>query len=89
MTENEANVKLKQITENDLEEHYKVENIKTILESYSQIDGSHHKAWCLDQIARIVYGEEYQDFVHNYEYIDDDGVEHDEPIYEWDCGIAP
>lgn len=76
-------------TEKDWEEHYKEENIKTILESYSQIDGSHHKAWCLDQIARIVYGEEYQDFVHHYEFIDDDGVEHDEQIYEWDCGIAP
>jgi len=76
-------------TEKDWEEHYKEEHIKDILISYSQIDGSHHKAWCLDQIARIIYGEEYQDFIHNYEYIDDDGVEHDEPIYEWDCGIAP
>ena len=61
-------------TEKDWDEHSKEENIKTILTFYSQIDGSHHKAWCLDQIARIVYGEEYQDFIHHYEYIDDNGV---------------
>lgn len=73
----------------NLEEYSKEEKIKIILTAYSQIDGSHHKAWCLDQIARIIYGEEYQDFVHRYEYIDDDGVEQDELIYKWDCGIAP
>ncbi len=63
--------------------------IKDILESYSQFDGAHHKAWCLDQIARIVYGDEYEKFIHDYMYVDDDGVEQDEVIYDWDCGSAP
>jgi hypothetical protein len=26
------------------------------LERYGQIDGEHHKAWVLDQIARVVHG---------------------------------
>lgn len=57
-----------------------MDEIKEILWKYSQIDGSHHKAWCLDQIARIVYGEHYEEFVNEY-------CENGE--YEWDCGIAP
>lgn len=56
------------------------DKIKEILWRYSQIDGSHHKAWCLDQIARIVYGKHYEEFVNEY---CEDGQ------YEWDCGIAP
>ena len=28
------------------------------IEQYSQIDGSHHKAWLIDQIARILKGSE-------------------------------
>ena len=56
------------------------EKIKEILWNYSQIDGSHHKAWCLDQIARVVYGEAYNDFIKDYE---------ENGAYEWDCGIAP
>ena len=54
--------------------------IKKILFNYSQIDGAHHKAWCLDQIARIIYGEHYDEFIKDY--CEDDK-------YEWDCGIAP
>lgn len=26
------------------------------IESYGQIDGDHHKAWVLDQVARILHG---------------------------------
>ena len=30
--------------------------VMTFLYCYSQIDGSHHKQWVLDQIARIMKG---------------------------------
>lgn len=57
-----------------------VDKVKDVLWNYSQIDGEHHKAWCLDQIARIVYGDKYNEFVAEYEESGD---------YEWDFGIAP
>lgn len=57
---------------------------KQILFQYSQIDGSHHKAWCLDQIARALCGPDFALFVQ--EYCDgEDGPD----SYEWDEGCAP
>ena len=41
---------------------------------------AYHKAWCLDQIARALYRDEYDDFIKEY---CNDGE------YDWDCGIAP
>ncbi len=53
---------------------------------YSQIDGSHHKMWVIDQMVRALTGDDYQAFVEAYqEPEDDDG----EMMYEWDEGIAP
>ena len=43
-----------------------IDEIDEILWRYSQIDGAHHKAWCLDQIARALYGDGYDDFVKEY-----------------------
>lgn len=57
----------------------KIEEIKDIL-VYSQSDGAHHKAWALDQLAKILLGRGYDRFVKEY---CEDGQ------YEWDCGIAP
>lgn len=51
---------------------------------YSQIDGAHHKAWCLDQVARILTGDNYEDFVV-WTKDGEDGPE----TYGWDEGIAP
>lgn len=45
-----------------------------------QIDGSHHKTWVIDQIARTILGDKYDEFVEWYEQ---DGE------YEWEIGIAP
>lgn len=67
----------------------KEREITKILINYSQCDGSHHKAWCIDQIARIIYGEEYDKFIYNYCHTDENGVHHEELIYDWDTGIAP
>ena len=61
----------------------KLAEINNILFRFSQFDGSHHKAWCLDQIARIVWGKDYDKKVAEY-CVDENGEE-----YSWDCGIAP
>lgn len=72
-----------------MNEQEKIELIKNILEKYSQFDESHHKTWCLDQIARIVYGDKYEEFINNYQYIDENGGKQKEIQYIWDKGIAP
>lgn len=51
---------------------------------YGQIDGNHHKAWVIDQVVRILTGDEYEDWVANYVT---DAVSGE--IYEWDEGIPP
>jgi hypothetical protein len=52
--------------------------------SYGQIDGDHHKAWVIDQIARLILEDEYDDWVLEYQ----DG-EDGPNTYGWNCGIAP
>jgi hypothetical protein len=53
--------------------------------SFGQIDGSHHKAWVIDQMVRAIVGEDrYKEFISLYKD-GDDGPE----TYEWDEGIAP
>jgi hypothetical protein len=59
-----------------------------IVWQWGGIDGAHHKDWCLDQIARVLCGDKYKDFVTfaktgavgNF-----DGPEE----YDYDEGIAP
>lgn len=55
-----------------------------IVYQYSQIDGAHHKAWCLDQVVRALTGSAYEDFVA-WTKDGEDGPE----TYGWDEGIAP
>ena len=52
--------------------------------SYGQIDGGHHKAWVIDQVARALLGDEYDAWVAAMKY-GEDGPE----TYEWNEGIAP
>jgi len=42
-------------------------------------DGDHHKAWCLDQVFRILAGKDYKKIVRDIKKND----------YEWDEGIPP
>lgn len=63
------------------------ERIKKALDiaaEYGQIDGAHHKMWTIDQMVRVLTGEEYEKFVSDYEYDKETGDE-----YEWDTGISP
>jgi hypothetical protein len=65
------------------------ERIKTALDiawSYAQIDGDWHKMWVIDQMVRVLCGdnESYEKWVAAYEapITEDD-------YYVWNCGIAP
>lgn len=51
---------------------------------YGQTDGDHHKAWVIDQVARILTGPLYAQTIEFY-CADGDGPD----TYEWDEGVAP
>lgn len=63
-----------------------VEEAREFIREWGQVDGSHHKAWVIDQVLRILLNteEEYTAWVADYEKEDMDG-----DWYEWDAGIAP
>jgi hypothetical protein len=52
--------------------------------SYGGIDGAHHKDWVLDQIVRIITGDDYDEFVEMAK----DG-EDGPNTYSWDVGVPP
>jgi len=55
-----------------------------IANRYGGIDGSHHKAWVIDQMVRALTATVYNDWVAEHR----DGE--DGPCtYSWDVGIAP
>lgn len=47
-------------------------------------DGEHHKAWCIDQMVRILTGDKYDEWVIAQK-AGEDGPE----TYNWDEGIPP
>lgn len=55
-----------------------------IARQYGGIDGSHHKAWVIDQMCRVLLGDEYPAWVDAAK-AGEDGPE----TYDWDEGIAP
>lgn len=62
----------------------KIEAALDVIEKYGGIDGDHHKAWVIDQVARALNGDEYDEWVR--EMCDgEDGP----ATYEWEPGIAP
>ena len=64
-----------------------MQNIDEALEiavNYGGIDGSHHKAWVIDQMVRALLGDDYEEFVVEARK-GDEGPN----SYEWDEGIAP
>ena len=53
---------------------------------WASYDGSHHKAWCIDQMVRALAGESYENWVKEYET---PLSEDPEDMYKWDVGIPP
>lgn len=51
---------------------------------YGGIDGAHHKDWVIDQMVRVLSGDEYEQIVADAK-VGEDGPN----TYEWDVGIAP
>lgn len=51
---------------------------------YGGIDGAHHKDWVIDQMVRLLAGDDYAEIVRNA----CDG-EYGPDTYSWETGIAP
>jgi hypothetical protein len=51
---------------------------------YGGIDGDHHKAWVIDQMVRVLAGDDYSKIIKEA-CAGDDGPE----TYSWETGIAP
>lgn len=64
--------------------HKRVELAKEIMVRYGGIDGSHHKAWCLDQMFRALTGTSYTEAVATA-CDGEDGPN----TYDWDEGCPP
>lgn len=60
-----------------------LEDAVGLIFQYGQIDGDHHKAWLLDQVARTLLSN-YDEVIVRYR-AGEDGPE----TYSWDEGIAP
>jgi hypothetical protein len=63
------------------------ERVKTAVAlavQYGGVDGDHHKAWVIDQMVRILTGDDYGGVVANAK-MGENGPE----TYGWDTGIAP
>lgn len=63
-------------------------------------DGAHHKQWTIDQMVRVLTGEDYEKWVKSYQTCglkdcmrhedgDDEWTEDCDQGYAWDEGIAP
>lgn len=48
---------------------------------YGMIDGAYHKQWVIDQMLRILLGDEYTNNILDYNA--------DSDYADWDVGIAP
>lgn len=55
-----------------------------LIARFRRIDGKHHQVWVLDQVARILAGDGYRQWVAEY----CDG-ENEPETYSWDEGTAP
>ena len=56
----------------------RIEAAMEFISRYGYIDGGHHKQWVLDQVARVLLGDEY-----------DEWAEGEDGYVAWDTGIAP
>lgn len=76
----------KEITKNiDRDElESRVQKALEVAAEYSQFDGSHHKSWAIDQMVRVLTGNDYKSWVSNYEF-----AEKTQEEYVWETGVAP
>lgn len=67
-----------------MESNLKIQETLNMALGYGAIDGAHHKMWVIDQMVRILTGEDYEKVIADY-CNGEDGPD----TCHWDTGIAP
>jgi hypothetical protein len=62
----------------------KIQEALAIAMDWGFYEGGHHKAWTIDQMVRVLAGDNYEQLIKE-ECDGEDGPN----TYEWDEGIAP
>jgi hypothetical protein len=62
----------------------RIEKAIELAVEYGGIDGDHHKAWVIDQMVRVLTGDQYEQVVAEARE-GEDGPQ----TYGWNVGIAP
>ena len=57
-----------------------IQDAVDVAHRFATIDGEHHKMWVIDQMIRYLLGEDYDNWVEEYNC---------GGTYEWNTGIAP
>lgn len=57
----------------------KIDQARDLIIQHGGHDGEHHKEWCLDQVFRILVGDQYKSIVKKFR----------KNGYDWKEGIAP
>lgn len=69
------------------EANSRLEKVTELIEQYGGIDGGDHKQWVIDQVMRIIKGDDYENWVKDMKGEWDE--EYGDYEYDWDEGIAP
>lgn len=91
------------IEKTEYKNYTRIDWAKLWIAMYGQIDGAHHKAWCLDQAQKILYGTKVLVKIASWEsgqteerfYLDDPCPEYEKFIQDykedgdWDLDVAP
>lgn len=67
----------------ELDRDESVARALSLLFAASQLDGSHHKAWVIDQVARELTGDNYENFVNTYRFEGINDVNDPEEVEKW------
>lgn len=65
----------------------KLAEIMRLIHTEGGGDGDHHMRHLIDQIVRVVQGDNYDKWRYDFEYGDGQGGYYSEKFYEWDEGI--
>ncbi len=69
---------------NNMKNEQKIDEAVKIAINYGSYDGGHHKMWVIDQMLRILAGDNYKAIIE--EICDgEDGPN----TYSWNCGVPP
>lgn len=64
----------------------RIADAMTIVNRYAGIEGEHHKTWVIDQIVRMLLGDDYNDWVAKRN--SESGGDGD-TYQPWNTGISP